>query len=155
MTLPLHHCLIKGTAVLLLLSPDRVTNQSPLRVSKQLEIMFCSNLWGGDYFPQVTYTLFGERASNVFHLPFARHPRTRVAREQCRPPLVNTGKACKWNNFNRLQIHYSKKQKKKIQYLFLSMEPGDANFWISFHKCVISVALYVSTSIWSVCDLCG
>ena len=28
----------------------------------------------GDYFPQVTYTLSGEVACNVFHLPFARHP---------------------------------------------------------------------------------
>ena len=33
----------------------------------------------------------------------ARHPRTCVAREQCRPPLVNTGKACKWNNLDSRQ----------------------------------------------------
>ena len=51
----------------------------------------------------MTYTLFGEIASSVFHLSFARHPQTSVAREQCRPPLFNTGKACKWNNFDSLQ----------------------------------------------------
>ena len=35
----------------------------------------------GDYFPQVTYTLFGEIALNVFHLSFARHPQSCVERE--------------------------------------------------------------------------
>ena len=58
----------------------------------------------GDSFPQVTYTLFDEIASNVFHLSFlARHPWTCVAQEQCLPPLVNSGKACKLNNFDSLQ----------------------------------------------------
>ena len=47
---------------------------------------------------------FGEIASNVFHLScLAQHPQTCVAWEQCQPPLVNTGKACKWNNFDSLQ----------------------------------------------------
>ena len=37
----------------------------------------------GDYFPQVTYALFGEIASNVFHRSFlARHSRTGVSRER-------------------------------------------------------------------------
>ena len=43
---------------------------------------------------------------NSFLMPstfLAQHPLTWVAQEQCWPPLVNTGKACKWNNLKSLQ----------------------------------------------------
>ena len=46
-------------------TPDKVTNQSPLSVRKQLETMFCiisSSLWGGTVFLK-WFKLFGEMSS--------------------------------------------------------------------------------------------